>query len=104
MLDASFVSAIIIAILGSAVVNTIVTRIFDAVDRRSRRGYLSGSLRLILLDMLERQGKEYMEQGKRFNNLSMIVLKEEIAQIGTEPYITGEDIDEFYATVDAHLD
>lgn len=52
---------------------------------------------------LQKSAKEYMEQGKRFNNLSMIVLNEEIEQIGTDPYIKKQDIDDFYKVVDAHL-
>ena len=52
---------------------------------------------------LQKAAKEYMEQGKRFNNLSMIVLNEEIEQIGSNPYITKQDIDEFYQIVDTHL-
>lgn len=45
----------------------------------------------------------YMETGARFNTMSMIVLKEEVNEIGKRPYITDEDIEGFKRVVDTHL-
>ncbi|MWV47107.1 hypothetical protein GRF59_26270 [Paenibacillus sp. HJL G12] len=52
---------------------------------------------------LQKAAAEYMRTGARFNTLSMIVLKEEIKQIGSMPYIKGADMEEFHRTVDSHL-
>ncbi|MGO4348803.1 hypothetical protein AB4Z45_25265 [Paenibacillus sp. MCAF9] len=52
---------------------------------------------------LQRAAAAYMKTGARFNTLSMIVLKEEIEQIGNMPYISDADIDQFFNTVDCHL-
>lgn len=52
---------------------------------------------------LQRAAAAYMKTGARFNTLSMIVLKEEIEQIGNMPYISDVDIDQFFNTVDCHL-
>lgn len=52
---------------------------------------------------LQKAAAAYMKTGARFNTLSMIVLKEEIEKIGSMPYITVADIDQFLKTVDSHL-
>ncbi|WP_136608714.1 acyltransferase domain-containing protein [Paenibacillus dokdonensis] len=52
---------------------------------------------------LQKAAAAYMQTGARFNTLSMIVLKEEIEQIGSMPYITDTDIEQFRRTVDSHL-
>jgi hypothetical protein len=52
---------------------------------------------------LQKAAAEYMKSGKRFNTLSMIVLKEEASKMGNMPYITDEDIKQFKETVDSHL-
>lgn len=52
---------------------------------------------------LQRAAAEYMRSGARFNTLSMIVLKEETEKIGSMPYITATDIENFHKTVDNHL-
>ena len=44
-----------------------------------------------------------METGARFNTLSMIILREDIDKIGSRPYITDADIEQFHRTVDSHL-
>ena len=46
---------------------------------------------------------EYMKTGARFNNLSMIVLREEVDLIGNNPYLSKIDLEEFLITVDSHL-
>lgn len=57
-------STLTIAILGSTLLNTIVSRLFDRADRkRDSTESIKESLRLILLDMLHRQGQSYIEQG-----------------------------------------
>jgi len=52
---------------------------------------------------LQKAAAAYMQTGARFNTLSMIVLKEEIGQIGSMPYITDTDMAQFQRTVDSHL-
>jgi hypothetical protein len=59
--------------------------------------------KLDLKTSLQKAAFEYMKTGGRFNNLSMVVLREEIDQVGDNPYITAEDIEEFKRTVDSHL-
>jgi hypothetical protein len=52
---------------------------------------------------LQRAAAAYMSTGARFNNLSMIVLKEEADKTDRMPYITKEDIKHFRQIVDSHL-
>lgn len=52
---------------------------------------------------LQKAASEYMKTGKRFNNLSMLVLREDVDRVGDDTYITGEDIADFKKTVDSHL-
>lgn len=52
---------------------------------------------------LQRAAAAYMSTGARFNNLSMIVLKEEADKTDRMPYITKEDIKRFRQIVDSHL-
>ncbi len=52
---------------------------------------------------LQKAAYEYMKMGKRFNNLSMLVLREDVDRVGEDTYITREDIEEFNKTVDSHL-
>ncbi|MBT2762937.1 acyltransferase domain-containing protein [Paenibacillus sp. ISL-20] len=52
---------------------------------------------------LQKAAAAYMETGARFNTLSMIVLREDIEKIGSRPYITDADIEQFHKTVDSHL-
>ncbi|SHO48390.1 acyltransferase domain-containing protein [Anaerocolumna xylanovorans] len=52
---------------------------------------------------LQKAAAAYMTTGARFNNLSMIVLKEEADKTDRMPYITEEDIDRFRQVVDSHL-
>lgn len=52
---------------------------------------------------LQRAAADYMRTGARFNTLSMIVLKEEIDKIGSMPYVTATDMEQFLKTVDSHL-
>lgn len=52
---------------------------------------------------LQKKAAAYMENGARFNTPSMILLKEEVAQIGKSPYITVNDVDKFHQVVDSHL-
>lgn len=52
---------------------------------------------------LQQAAAAYMKTGARFNTLSMIVLREEIGKIGSMPYITDSDIEEFLRTVDSHV-
>lgn len=52
---------------------------------------------------LQKAAAAYMGTGARFNNLSMIVLKEEADKTDRMPYITEEDIARFRQVVDSHL-
>ena len=52
---------------------------------------------------LQKAAAEYMKSGKRFNTLSMIVIKEDVDKIGSMPYITNEDMEHFKKIVDSHL-
>ncbi len=52
---------------------------------------------------LQKAAFDYMKTGGRFNNLSMVVLREEVHKVGNNTYITVEDIEEFKRTVDSHL-
>ncbi len=52
---------------------------------------------------LQKAAAAYMETGARFNNLSMVVLKEEADKTDRMPYITEEDIIRFRQVVDSHL-
>lgn len=52
---------------------------------------------------LQKAAAAYMQTGARFNTLSMIVLKEDIERIGSMPYITDADMEQFHKTVDSHL-
>ena len=52
---------------------------------------------------LQKAAAAYMRTGARFNNLSMIVLKEEADRTDRMPYITARDIDRFKQVVDSHL-
>lgn len=52
---------------------------------------------------LQKAAAAYIRKGARFNTLSMIVLKEEIERIGSRPYITDADVEQFLRTVDSHL-
>ena len=52
---------------------------------------------------LQKAALEYMKEGKRFNTLSMVVLREDVDKVGNNTYITGEDIEEFKKYVDSHL-
>lgn len=56
-----------------------------------------------LTTSLQKAAAEYMKTGARFNTLSMIVMKEEIEKIGSMPYISAADIEQFLKTVDSHL-
>ncbi|MDQ0090371.1 hypothetical protein J2T12_003794 [Paenibacillus anaericanus] len=58
---------------------------------------------LELTTSLQKAAAEYMKKGARFNSLSMIVLKEDLVKMGHMPYITTEDVQKFYSTVDTHL-
>ncbi|OZB95354.1 acyltransferase domain-containing protein [Paenibacillus sp. XY044] len=52
---------------------------------------------------LQRAAAAYMQTGARFNTLSMIVLKEDVERIGSRPYITDADMEQFHRNVDSHL-
>ena len=52
---------------------------------------------------LQKAAAAYMATGARFNNLSMVVLKEEADQTDQMPYITPEDIARYGQIVDSHL-
>ncbi len=52
---------------------------------------------------LQKAAAAYMETGARFNNLSMIVLKEEADKTDRMPYITEDDIIRFRQIADSHL-
>jgi len=52
---------------------------------------------------LQKKAADYMASGKRFNTLSMILLSEEVAMIGDNPYITEVDIQHFHQVVDQHI-
>ncbi|MSS10723.1 hypothetical protein FYJ38_19040 [Clostridium sp. WB02_MRS01] len=52
---------------------------------------------------LQKAAAAYMATGSRFNNLSMVVLKEEADQTDQMPYITQEDIARYGQIVDSHL-
>ncbi|KOR90556.1 acyltransferase domain-containing protein [Paenibacillus solani] len=56
-----------------------------------------------LTTSLQRAAAEYMRTGARFNTLSMVVLREDVPQIGNMPYITDADKEQFLRTVDSHL-
>ncbi len=58
---------------------------------------------LQLKTSLQKKAAAYMASGARFNTLSMVVLKEEVSQIGNNPYITNADLQSFHQTVDSHL-
>jgi len=58
---------------------------------------------LQLTTSLQKAAAVYMKAGAKFNTLSMIALKEEVEMIGSMPYITTADIDQFLQTVDSHL-
>lgn len=44
---------------------------------------------------LQKKAYEYIKQGKRFQATGMIILKEEVERIGTQPYISKEDVEQF---------
>lgn len=52
---------------------------------------------------LQKAAFDYMNTGRRFNTLSMVVLREDIDKVGSNTYITKEDIAEFMTIVDVHL-
>jgi hypothetical protein len=52
---------------------------------------------------LQKAAAAYMRTGARFNNLSMVVLREEADKTDQMPYITDEDIKQFSRIVDSHL-
>ena len=52
---------------------------------------------------LQKAAAAYMKTGARFNNLSMIILREEADITDQMPYITQEDIVHFRQIVDSHL-
>ncbi|MGL6218024.1 MAG: hypothetical protein ACRC36_08305, partial [Lacrimispora sphenoides] len=52
---------------------------------------------------LQKAAAAYMATGARFNNLSMVVLKEEADKTDQMPYITQEDIERFKQIADSHL-
>ena len=52
---------------------------------------------------LQRAAAEYMKKGGRFNTLSMVVLAKDIEKVGSGPYVTEADIEQFGNTVDSHL-
>jgi hypothetical protein len=52
---------------------------------------------------LQKATAAYMKTGGRFNTMSMIVLKEEVDKVGSMPYITTEDIEQFRKSVDSHM-
>ncbi|ROR27401.1 hypothetical protein EDD66_10698 [Mobilisporobacter senegalensis] len=52
---------------------------------------------------LQKAALGYMNTGGRFNNLSMVVLREDVDKIGNNTYINKEDIEDFKRIVDIHL-
>lgn len=58
---------------------------------------------ILLKTSLQKAAAEYIKSGRRFNTLSMVVLKDEASKMGSMPYITNEDIKQFKEIVDSHL-
>ena len=52
---------------------------------------------------LQKAAHDYMKTGRRFNTLSMVVLREDIHKVGCDTYLTWDEIEEFRKTVDSHL-
>ncbi|WMJ87004.1 acyltransferase domain-containing protein [Anaerocolumna sp. MB42-C2] len=52
---------------------------------------------------LQKAARDYMKTGRRFNTLSMVVLREDMNKVGSDTYLTREDIEEYRSTVDSHL-
>lgn len=58
---------------------------------------------ILLKTSLQKAAAEYIKSGRRFNTLSMVVLKEDANKVGSMPYITNEDMRRFKEIVDSHL-
>lgn len=58
---------------------------------------------ILLKTSLQKAAAEYIKSGRRFNTLSMVVLKEDANKVGSMPYITNEDMRQFKEIVDSHL-
>lgn len=57
-------TVVIVAILGSSVVNTLIVKLMDRHDKRSaKKDNLNAGVRLLLLDQLKRSGKEHVADG-----------------------------------------
>lgn len=52
---------------------------------------------------LQKKVLEYMNIGGKLNSLGMFLLKEEVPQIGNNPYIQNTHVDEFHEYIDKHL-
>lgn len=58
---------------------------------------------LELKTFLQKAAAAYMRTGARFHTTSMLILREEVSNGDGYPYITGEDLNEFYKIADSHL-